>query len=576
MPKQGSTAELVAAERLLDEKTRYKDLAVRLRVLRPDGEPGELRPEIIGARWDTWSCRWARRRPKNLKWTEWTVQKQQLPIIFDCPPEIGLVAIFAGVQAGKTSAGLMQIGFDAIRWPGRETYIISLDYKASREPQEAFGALLPPDWGVEWIATDRWYLFPNSHRVIFRSEENIKSIRGGAPKALLVDEAAYMAYASYIAAIGRGVASKDFRLYLTTTPKRETEWIREVNETWGKDGQSKIFRLRSDDNPRANKPYLAWLRGNLPADIVSQELDGKITPPLNAAYAALFRRGLHIRPPGNLPDPVRFLLERNEQGRVRDPRDFTAEYCRREYDAEADFLAGWDLQKEAAVIAQLYRDTRIETIKGRRRRVVTLRLWIVGVEVNLHSTTDQHARTVTKKWGRRIALITDAMGQHPRAGGRGTEERSGHEILRQHGFAYVGPVAKANPPVDNRQRTLSRALRSGLEVFAPNGENVWRYRDDDGHELEGGEVLVFIAPAGTVVEVQRPNGATAKVITDGCQLLVDALENQKMKHGKPEKDGKYEHVNDALGYLVYSVLPIENGPVEGFEYPGRVADEIED
>jgi hypothetical protein len=523
MPLIGSTKELEEAERLLDPEKRYVDLAVRLRLLTEDASPGELLPDVIGGRWDTWTCTWVRPTPADLTFVEWTVQQQQLPIFLGLPTDMMLVAIFAGRQAGKSRVGLMEVGKDALRFPGMDSFVISLDFKASREPEETFRSLLDPAWGVKWRESDRAFIYPHGHRVLFRSAENISSCRGPSTKTVLLDEASRMSEDVFIAAVGGGAASVRFKLLIATTPLRESEWIRKVDAEWEGQPGSCVRRLKTVLNPRRNKRLLEHIKNNTPADLYRQEFEGLVVPPQNAVYAQLFNRALHLRSPGQLPEAAQL-------GDVGPCVDFTRAWTQREYGVEADFVGGWDFGKEAMVLGKVYREWRIVYVNRRKVRRYTERLWILGEAVDLNTTTDHHARLVVDKFGRSIAVVTDAMGARDKSDGRGLADSVAIDTLKEHGFASVEPVGKANPDVKHRVRTVNRALRSALDSDAWPATEQW----------PSGEVRLFIAP-------------------DTCPQLIDALESQKMVNGKPEKDGKHEHVLDALGYLVCAVLPIDVG-----------------
>lgn len=539
MPLIGSSKELEEAERMLDPTGRYRDLAVRLRVLNDDGSPGRLLPELIGGRWDTWTCTWVRPTPPDVEYVEWTVQEQQIPIFLGLPPDMILVAIFAGRQAGKSHVGLMEVGKDAIRYPGMESFVVSLDFKASRAPEEEFRALLDPAWKVKWREQDRAFIYPHGHKVMFRSAENISSCRGPSTKTVLLDEGSRMPEAVFTAAVGGGAASKLFKLLITTTPLRECEWVRKVDNEWeGQDG-SCVRRLRTELNPRRNVRLLQHLKNNTPADLYEQEFEGKLVPPEHAVYARLFNRKLHLREPGKLPESARFALARDLTGKVSEPVDFTRAWTEREYGVAADYVGGWDFGKEAMVLGKVYRDARIAYRGTKKVRRYTHRLWIVGEAVNLNATTDHHARHVVDEFGRSICIITDSMGAYD-DGYSGLADSVAIDALKEHGFASVEPLAKKNPLVAHRVRTVNRALRSALE------SDEWPVTPD----WPGGEVRLFFAP-GT------------------CPKTVDALESQQMINGKPEKDGKHEHPADALGYLVCAVLPLADESEEADEEKAR-------
>mgnify|MGYP001601231492 CR=1 FL=1 len=527
-------------EALLDDERNQVLLAARLRLLQADGSPGILLPHLIGGLWDTRLGDWVRPTPA---WAyeaapEFTVQEQQLALL-TLPDEVILVALFSGRQAGKTSVAMLALLIDALRWPGMKSAFISLDYKASREPEDAFTALLRPEWGVEQVKADRVWKFPNGHEVIFRSEEAIHSIRGPTLKTVVTDEAAFMSASSYHAARGTGFASKHFRLILPTTPTRECEWIREVDATWGlpeNRATHRILRLETMKNPLRNERLLEIAIKDMPDDLRAAELEGRMVPPADAVYGGVFLRDLHVRPLGQLPSEARFELE-------DEPVDVTAEVTKREFALEpsfqecgAEYVAGWDFQKEAVAIGKIFRDTWTGRVGRDRVTLVQERIWWVGEEVNLNTTTDHHAQHVKDRWGTSIAIVHDAMGQHDGAGGRG-ENTAAATILAEHGFAAVTPVARANPRVGHRVRTFQRALRSASR--SPRWPT--------------GEVRAFFA--------KRANGLPA------ASMLVDAMENQRNVHGAPEKDGKLEHIADAAGYLVCYLLPIEDALPRGWSRP---------
>lgn len=541
MPYIGSNKELVRAESLLDPATRYRDLAVRLRVLNPDNTLGRVLPHVIGGRWDSWTCRWVQPVPADLRAIEWTIQEQQIPIVLQLPRRIILVAVFAGRQAGKSRVGLMEVVKTALRWPGCESFVVSLNFKASRGPEEEFRSLLDPSWEVRFVAQDRAFKFPHGHTVTFLSAENIDSCRGPSTKIVLLDEASRMSDSVFLAAKGGGAASTNFRLFLTTTPRRECAWIRQVDQEWEGQPESTVIRLRTEDNPRRNMAALERYKRDTPADLYAQEFEGRLVAPPDAAYAALFNRRLHIRPAGRLPDSARFSLARDGNGRAKEPRDYTREWTQRNYHVAADYVMGWDFSKEAVAIGKIYRDTRVID-DGKRKRVMDVdRLWIVGEAVDLHTTTDHHARAVADKWGTSAVVITDAIGAVAGAGGRG-DESAAISVLREHGFACVEPIGKSNPAIHHRVKTVCRALRSAHR--SPD----WPDTDD----YPGGEVRLFVVP-----ELKHGH-------------LVEAFENQKMISGKPEKDGKHEHIADAVGYLACAVLPVEyDDTLDGWEKPFR-------
>lgn len=540
MPRITRQAELAEAEKVLDGQRRYVDLAVRLRILDEDGAPGPHLPRVLGGRWDTWELRWVTPQPADLEVVEWTIQVQQLALL-ELPDDVLFVALFSGRQAGKTYAAVLDLVLDVIRSPGRDFAIISLDFKASRDPEKTFSALLSPTWGVKPVKTDRAYLFPHGARVVFRSEEAIESVRGPSLKRILMDEAAYMAHESFVTAVGCGGASAGFRLALATTPKRDQRWIRDIDSKWGsnkdgtpKDPECRIIRFDSERNPRRNKKLLAKLKQQLPPDLYDQEFRGLLVPPQHAVYY-LFKRETH-----------------EKDLRLEIPRwtDYTREFTQREFKVACDRVAGWDFGIEAVVVGKIYRRRQDVTDEfGRIHSGWVEALQVVGEVVSDRTTTEQHALDVKKIYGTSIAIFCDAMGAHENADGKGASSPK-IRLLDQAGFAYVRPVGSVNPRVENRIVGVNRLLKNAEQ-----------------------QTRLWILPGAA------PN-------------LLEALENQERgPDGKPLKntrgrakggteDGKvgYEHPVDALGYLVWMCFPIEGVLPDGAEpavKPPRAAEGAE-
>jgi hypothetical protein len=524
------TVEEVEVE-CLDESTRYVDLAVRLRLLKSDNTPGELLPQIIGGRWDTWTGTWVHPRPADLACVEITVQEQQRQIVEGVGKDVRFLAIFAGRQAGKSNASQTELVLDALTHPGRDSFVVSLDFKASREPEESILALCGTTpkrgrkptgpWQVRWHKSDRILEFPHGHRIIFRSAENIDSCRGPSTKTIVLEEGSRMEKSVFDAAVGCGVAaSGSFRLIIPTTPRRECAWLRKVEAEWGSDAQglSAIRRLRSADNPRADHALLERLRSEMDPDTYAQEFEGQLVPPEHAVWY-FFKREVHLQVAGTLPQHLRFAW--------RDaPRDVTAEFCQQKFGVAASHILGWDFGQEATVWGKVYRFSRTGYFdKDRPHAVVTQsvdRLYVTGELVNRRTTTEHHALAVQAEVGTDVVVITDAMGWHDRSDGRGSSTAAPVKLLREAGFKKVVPVAEKNPEIPNTIRVAMRLLRDANQ-----------------------DTRCFFDPRKVPV-------------------LVDALENQERDdHGNIVKDGR-EHVIDAWRYLVWRCFPIVGELPEGF------------
>ena len=129
---------------------------------------------------------------------------------------------------------------------------------------------------------------------------------------------------------------------------------------------------------------------------------------------------------------------------------------------------------------------------------------IIIDEITKAHDTDSLAKEVIRRYpNRRIFVYPDSSG-----GNRSTNAaQTDISILESYGFTNQSP--KANPPIRDRV--------SSVQALLENGQ---------------GKVRLEIASC--------------------CKRLIECLELQSYnENGDPDKEGGYDHVNDALGYLVW-------------------------
>jgi len=129
---------------------------------------------------------------------------------------------------------------------------------------------------------------------------------------------------------------------------------------------------------------------------------------------------------------------------------------------------------------------------------------IIIDEITKAHDTDSLAKEVLRRYpNRRIFVYPDSSG-----GNRSTNAaQTDISILESYGFTNQSP--KANPPIRDRV--------SSVQALLENGQ---------------GKVRLEIASC--------------------CKRLIECLELQSYnENGDPDKEGGYDHVNDALGYLVW-------------------------
>ena len=140
--------------------------------------------------------------------------------------------------------------------------------------------------------------------------------------------------------------------------------------------------------------------------------------------------------------------------------------------------------------------------------VRTQKQLIVIDEISGGHDTDFIGQEINRRYpNRQLYAYPDASG-----GNRSTNAtRTDIEILSSYGFSNQSP--KANPPVRDRVAAVQAALENGK-----------------------GEVRVQI--------------------TQNCKKLIECLELQSYteKGGTPDKDAGYDHMNDAIGYMVWRLF----------------------
>ena len=128
-------------------------------------------------------------------------------------------------------------------------------------------------------------------------------------------------------------------------------------------------------------------------------------------------------------------------------------------------------------------------------------------EISGAHDTDALAKEIRSRYPHhKIYIYPDASG-----GNRSTNAtRTDIQILESYGFSNQSP--KANPPIRDRVAAVQAALENGK-----------------------GEVRLKVAPQ--------------------CLRTIESLELQcYTDKGEPDKDAGYDHMNDALGYLVWREL----------------------
>ena len=127
-------------------------------------------------------------------------------------------------------------------------------------------------------------------------------------------------------------------------------------------------------------------------------------------------------------------------------------------------------------------------------------------EITKQQDTDALAREIVRRYGRnKILVYPDASGAN-----RSTINASKTDIAILQSYGFTSMALRSNPPIKDRVQTLQALL-------------------------------------------ENSKGRVRLAIYASCRRLIECLELQSYdeKSGDPDKQNGYDHLNDALGYLVY-------------------------
>ena len=131
------------------------------------------------------------------------------------------------------------------------------------------------------------------------------------------------------------------------------------------------------------------------------------------------------------------------------------------------------------------------------------------------SNTYELAEEIKRRYPEhRVWVYPDASGQANKT----NSVKSDHNILRE--FGFIIKANRSNPPVIDRIASVNSGFKTA-------------------------------------------NGETRLTIDPGCKNMIKCLTHQTYKEGTriPDKDTGYDHMNDALGYVVHGLMPIKRPTV---------------
>ena len=228
---------------------------------------------------------------------------------------------------------------------------------------------------------------------------------------------------------------------------------------------------------------------------------------------------------GNVP-----LLEIEAAREDLDERSFKQEYEASFINYQGQIYYNWDpeihLQRKPIddmkrnEILHVAMDFNIDPLVAAVCRINGDEIHVIDEVYINGSNTYEMAEELNRRYpDNRIWVYPDASGQARKT----SSNTSDHNILRQAGFTLK--VKGINPPVKDRLAAVNASLKSA-------------------------------------------NGQVRLTIDPKCKNVISCISKQTYKEGTqiPDKSSGFDHMNDALGYLVHWINPIRR-PQEEFKQP---------
>ncbi len=200
-------------------------------------------------------------------------------------------AFIGGIGSGKTKAGIAELLRRGLMMPGGFGIVGAPTYPMLRDATErTFWEMCPEELVVDHNKTEHWVRLINGFEIIFRSTDNPDRLRGPNVSLVYLDEASLMPKQAWLISIGRLRERKDWRFWLTTTPKG-LNWVYEV---FGKEDKDRAtIRVATHENPYLNRDTIAALEEQYVGDFRRQELEGEFVAFEGLVYP-MFREDLHV------------------------------------------------------------------------------------------------------------------------------------------------------------------------------------------------------------------------------------------------------------------------------------------
>ncbi len=282
------------AQRLLNERSRYVNLKVAIRVFRRDlatglAIPGDLLPRVWGGVWDTWGGKYVDDPEGLYKPAEISVHPGQVPFIDFDEPGVSRVLLLGAPGGGKTETIVIKAILDAITTPGK---VFGLAAPTANRVKivlrKAKNVLHALRWSVNQRKADGAIDLPCMSTLQFvaakRHSEAIGSPLAGYDfwkgyedeQQNIDDESTYEMDA-------RGRQNAAFQVFSSATNERISEFQQRL-EVYKNSNQHRLLRMRGDDNVFVPLEHWDKLRERWPKDEYERRILGMDTPCPDVVY----------------------------------------------------------------------------------------------------------------------------------------------------------------------------------------------------------------------------------------------------------------------------------------------------
>jgi len=206
--------------------------------------------------------------------------------------------LVAARQVGKSYLAAHLVLKVAFEQPGSYSVLLAPTYLHARPAIDTLRKICLDLPGCDWREQQKRMVFRNGSIWQVFSADRPHAVRGPSLDGILwVDEAAFLRFEAWNAALGSLSAAQNPRKLLTTSPMGKN-WV--FDEFVSRDPANESFRFRSADSPHINQAEVARNRAKMTPERAAQEFDAEFVDALLLAFpdtSKLFVQGFSPHSP---------------------------------------------------------------------------------------------------------------------------------------------------------------------------------------------------------------------------------------------------------------------------------------